>query len=169
MGDRYIDHMRATRLNRMVIEFCQKNLKEGGNLLMKIIQGPAEKELAKEAELYFKSMQRVKPTASRNVSAETYYLCYGFMQSTNKDAVEMKEMMNELDRNQDNPQAQKQIYEELFEKTKVELQQAIDEIHKRGDELPEKIQDFIKTSSVNTHINIENKMSIRERARARQQ
>jgi 23S rRNA U2552 (ribose-2'-O)-methylase RlmE/FtsJ len=51
------------------------NLRPGGNLLMKIIQGPAEKELSELAGFHFKSMQRVKPSASRNESAETYYLC----------------------------------------------------------------------------------------------
>jgi 23S rRNA U2552 (ribose-2'-O)-methylase RlmE/FtsJ len=37
MGDRFVDHMRATRLNREIIDFCEKTLKPGGTLLMKII------------------------------------------------------------------------------------------------------------------------------------
>lgn len=90
MGDRYIDHMRAVRLNRNVLEFCKKNLKHGGTLLMKIILGPAEKELSQEVDLYFKTLQRVKPTASRNVSSETYYLCHGYMQSLNEIAVKSR-------------------------------------------------------------------------------
>lgn len=42
MGDRFVDHMKAVRLNEEVIQFCRKNLMPGGNLLMKIIRGPAE-------------------------------------------------------------------------------------------------------------------------------
>jgi 23S rRNA (uridine2552-2'-O)-methyltransferase len=75
MGERFVDHMRSTNLNRTIIEFCQVALKPGGSLLMKIIQGPAEKELSEFADLYFKKLQKVKPSASRNESAETYYLC----------------------------------------------------------------------------------------------
>lgn len=92
MGDRYIDHIRAVRLNRIVLEFCDKNLRPGGTLLMKIIQGPAEKELGEEAGLLFKNVQRVKPTASRNTSSETYYLCHGFMQSQAEAAVEARRL-----------------------------------------------------------------------------
>jgi len=42
VGDKFIDHMRAIELNQLVIDFCEKNLKKGGTLLMKILQGPAE-------------------------------------------------------------------------------------------------------------------------------
>lgn len=37
MGDRFIDHMRATQLNRDIVEFCRIALKPGGTLLMKIL------------------------------------------------------------------------------------------------------------------------------------
>ena len=42
VGERFIDHMRAIQLNYMVMGFCKKNLRKGGSLLMKIMQGPAE-------------------------------------------------------------------------------------------------------------------------------
>ena len=75
MGERFVDHMRSCSLNRVIIEFCTDALKPGGTLLMKIIQGPAEKELSEFANLNFKTLQKVKPSASRNESSETYYLC----------------------------------------------------------------------------------------------
>ena len=37
VGDRFLDHMKAVYLNKMIIQFCEKTLKPGGNLLMKII------------------------------------------------------------------------------------------------------------------------------------
>ena len=37
MGDRFIDHMNAINLNALIVSLCNKNLKEGGTLLMKII------------------------------------------------------------------------------------------------------------------------------------
>ena len=45
IGERFIDHMKAVHLNSLIIKFCEKTLKPGGNLLMKIIQGPSEQEL----------------------------------------------------------------------------------------------------------------------------
>ena len=42
VGERFIDHMKAVDLNNMVVDFCEMALRPGGNLLMKIIQGPAE-------------------------------------------------------------------------------------------------------------------------------
>jgi len=56
MGERFVDHMRSTNLNKIIIEFCAIALKPGGTLLMKIIQGPAEKELSQIANLNFKSL-----------------------------------------------------------------------------------------------------------------
>ncbi len=37
VGERFVDHVRAVDLNYKVIQFCQKNLRKGGTLLMKII------------------------------------------------------------------------------------------------------------------------------------
>ena len=54
---------------------------------MKVIAGPAEKELAEMAGVHFKGLQKVKPSASRNESSETYYLCQGYGQSEDPVAV----------------------------------------------------------------------------------
>ena len=45
VGERFVDHMRAVDLNYQIINFCEKNLRKGGSLLMKIMQGPAEQKL----------------------------------------------------------------------------------------------------------------------------
>jgi 23S rRNA U2552 (ribose-2'-O)-methylase RlmE/FtsJ len=45
VGTRFVDHMKSVHLNTMMIDFCEKTLKPGGNLLMKIIMGPAEERL----------------------------------------------------------------------------------------------------------------------------
>lgn len=48
VGTRFVDHMKAVHLNQLIIGFCDKTLRPGGNLLMKIIMGPAEERLNKE-------------------------------------------------------------------------------------------------------------------------
>lgn len=45
VGTRFVDHMKAVYLNNLIVDFCDKTLKPGGNLLMKIIMGPAEERL----------------------------------------------------------------------------------------------------------------------------
>ena len=48
VGTRFVDHMKAVHLNNLIVDFCDKTLKPGGNLLMKIIMGPAEERLQKQ-------------------------------------------------------------------------------------------------------------------------
>mmetsp|Transcript_17813 Transcript_17813/g.27566 ORF Transcript_17813/g.27566 Transcript_17813/m.27566 type:complete len:125 (-) Transcript_17813:1047-1421(-) len=78
IGERFVDHIRAIHLNNVVIKFCDSTLRPGGDLLMKIIKGPAEKELMEGLDMRFKHLQQVKPAASRSQSSETYMLCRGF-------------------------------------------------------------------------------------------
>jgi|LakMenEpi03Aug12_release.lakeMendotaPanAssembly.Ray.scaffolds.fasta_scaffold3338879_1 23S rRNA (uridine2552-2'-O)-methyltransferase len=47
VGTRFVDHMKAVHLNNLILDFCGNTLKPGGNLLMKIIMGPAEERLQK--------------------------------------------------------------------------------------------------------------------------
>ncbi len=37
VGERFIDHMQASYLNKTILKFCISSLREGGTLLMKII------------------------------------------------------------------------------------------------------------------------------------
>ena len=37
IGDRFVDHMNAVYLNNLIVDFCEKTLRPGGTLLMKII------------------------------------------------------------------------------------------------------------------------------------
>ena len=56
IGDRFTDHSRACYLNQSIINFCEIALKPGGNLLMKILQGPAEKELSEFTTKFFSKL-----------------------------------------------------------------------------------------------------------------
>lgn len=98
IGDRYIDHMKAVYLNRMIVDFCQKTLKPGGNLLMKIIQGPEEQELHDHTLMHFRKTIRVKPSASRQQSAEIYYLCIDYDNSLDPVAIRTKEIQKRINK-----------------------------------------------------------------------
>lgn len=45
VGTRFVDHMQSVHLNNQIVDFCDKTLRPGGSLLMKIIMGPAEERL----------------------------------------------------------------------------------------------------------------------------
>ena len=44
VGDRFTDHGMSVKLNEAVLESCSMLLREGGTLLMKIIEGPYSKD-----------------------------------------------------------------------------------------------------------------------------
>ena len=96
VGTRFVDHMNAVNLNNQIVDFCFKTLKPGGNLLMKIIMGPAEERLQKSILMQFESVQRVKPTASRSESKEIYLLCKNYAHSKDKFASKMQEFEKKL-------------------------------------------------------------------------
>ena len=56
VGTRFVDHMQAVNLNEEIVNFCSKTLKPGGNLLMKIIMGPAESRLQESILMQFESV-----------------------------------------------------------------------------------------------------------------
>lgn len=62
----------------MTIDVCTKNLKIGGTLVMKSLNGTMEKDAFKMYKIYFKEFLRVKPRASRARSSEIYYLGKGY-------------------------------------------------------------------------------------------
>ncbi|KRX04341.1 hypothetical protein PPERSA_03581 [Pseudocohnilembus persalinus] len=82
-GDLDLDHHNITQLNNICLSISKQNLKPGGTLLMKTLQGHHEQECFKAYKQFFKQFQRVKPQASRSRSSEIYYLGRGFKMSKN--------------------------------------------------------------------------------------
>lgn len=142
IGERFVDHVRAVRLNLDIVAFCEKILKPGGNLLMKIIQGPGEQELQERTKHLFKNLQKVKPAASRSSSAETYYLLTGFEQAQTDIAKQRRELARQIDLARDNPQKLSEILEEVNNKQQDLIQEVIGEIHKQGDEIKGELKEF---------------------------
>lgn len=137
VGDRFIDHMNAVYLNKEIIKLCTTQLREGGTLLMKIIQGPAEEKLYKYATDGFEKVQRVKPNASRTESKEIYFLCTNYGASLNEMARQLKDTYDKL-RNKDewekNPVEAEKIFNEVSDTQRKIIQQNIDERHRRGED-----------------------------------
>ncbi|KAL4442318.1 hypothetical protein ABPG74_005659 [Tetrahymena malaccensis] len=77
-GDLDMDHLLIQDLNNMTIDVCTKNLKIGGTVIMKTLNGTLEKDVFRMYKIYFKEFLRVKPRASRARSSEIYYLGKGY-------------------------------------------------------------------------------------------
>ncbi|MFA6296918.1 MAG: RlmE family RNA methyltransferase [Patescibacteria group bacterium] len=72
------DQYQSILLNEKVIELAKTNLKDGGNMILKIFQGSDFNEFLAKLKKSFKKVKIFKPKASRARSSEMYLLCYEF-------------------------------------------------------------------------------------------
>lgn len=73
-GIRTIDTSRSEALADSVIELAKAELKENGNLVLKIFQGGAEERILKELRTLFVKAKAFKPKACREDSFEIYLI-----------------------------------------------------------------------------------------------
>ncbi len=73
-----VDHARQVDLARAAFSVSREVLKHGGNVLIKLFQGPELKKFQQEAALLFQWSRLLKPKASRPESSEVYFLGLGF-------------------------------------------------------------------------------------------
>jgi len=77
-GIKDIDQLRSLELVESVADFAVKFLKEDGNLLVKVFQGPGFDRLLKKLRGSFRKVKSTKPASSRKGSSEMYIVCWGF-------------------------------------------------------------------------------------------
>ncbi len=73
-----VDHIRIMALVEMVYEFCLSNLRPGGSMVAKVLQGGTENTLLQKMKKSFAKVVHFKPPASRQDSAEMYVVALGF-------------------------------------------------------------------------------------------
>lgn len=71
------DQARAMHLVELTLDFCDKHLKPGGDMLVKVFQGGDYPALRAAVSALFATLVVRKPAASRDRSAETYLLARG--------------------------------------------------------------------------------------------
>lgn len=76
-GNRTVDTGRSYNLAEDVLNFALKNLKPGGNLVIKIFQGGDEHQLIDIMRTEFKTAKIFKPKASRKESFEVFLVGTG--------------------------------------------------------------------------------------------
>jgi 23S rRNA (uridine2552-2'-O)-methyltransferase len=76
-GNRTVDTAASHELAVAVIELALGSLREGGAVVLKILQGGGERELLDRLRGHFRKARTLKPRASRSGSTETYLLGMG--------------------------------------------------------------------------------------------
>ena len=77
-GHRQTDHLKIMALAEAAFEFAKDVLKPGGAFLAKVLRGGTEGEILKVMKQHFTTVKHVKPSASREDSAELFVLALGF-------------------------------------------------------------------------------------------
>ena len=76
-GNRTIDHHGSVRLCHTALDIAATLLRPRGNLVMKVLEGEAYKELLDRCESCFAGAKGFKPKASRAISTEMFVVCTG--------------------------------------------------------------------------------------------
>ena len=74
-GTRTIDHHGSIRLCHTALDIAATLLRSGGNLVMKVLEGEAYRELLDRCEASFSVAKGFKPKASRAISTEMFVVC----------------------------------------------------------------------------------------------
>ena len=86
------DHARSVDLCMYAVSVCDRVLKKGGKMVVKVFMGDMMDSLVKELESRFVSVKIHSPAASRETSSEMYIISKGFLASKN---VKLKEIAEE--------------------------------------------------------------------------
>jgi 23S rRNA (uridine2552-2'-O)-methyltransferase len=78
MGIADVDHDRSMGLVDLAVDFAERELRPGGDLLLKVFQGREFQSLVARLRRDFESVKLRKPKASRARSAELYVLARGY-------------------------------------------------------------------------------------------
>ena len=74
-GSRDTDHYGSMRLCNLVLDLAATRLSPGGDLVMKMFEGPGSVDLLNRARDMFETVRSAKPKASRSVSREMFVVC----------------------------------------------------------------------------------------------
>lgn len=73
-GIKVRDQTRSYELAERAVDICEKHLKQGGNLVIKVFEGPDLKALSDRMRQIFLKLERIRPDSTRQTSTEIYYV-----------------------------------------------------------------------------------------------
>jgi 23S rRNA (uridine2552-2'-O)-methyltransferase len=100
-GEYTLDHARSVHLARMAFETALELLAPGGDLAVKVFEGPDLDDLRSEMEREFEYVRAIHPDASRDASSELYLVAKGRLTAPVREgdelAVEIEDVGSEGD------------------------------------------------------------------------
>ena len=87
-GDPFGDHHRSMRLCHDLLDRSANWLKPGGNLVMKVFEGEAYRDLLDRVQNEFEKGKGFKPKASRTESVEMFVVAHGYQGSSEDEETE---------------------------------------------------------------------------------
>ena len=83
-GNHAVDAARSAELVTAVLDLVRGHLREGGNLVAKVLQGEELPDLLALARRCFTRVRTAKPAASRGTSSETFLLAFEYFAGQRK-------------------------------------------------------------------------------------
>lgn len=77
-GNWTLDHSRQISLATLAFEIAKKILKEDGSFIVKVFMGEESTAFYETLKKEFKTVKHFRPKATRQQSAEEYFVCMGF-------------------------------------------------------------------------------------------
>jgi 23S rRNA (uridine2552-2'-O)-methyltransferase len=78
-GEYTVDHARSVHLARQAFDVARDLLAPGGDLVVKMFDGPDLADLRSDVEADFEYVRSIRPDASRDSSSELYLVAKGFL------------------------------------------------------------------------------------------
>ena len=77
-GSRDTDHFRSVSVCHLAMDLCPRWLRDGGTLVMKVLEGSAMPQLLATTREQFERVKPFKPEASRKESTEIFVIAHGY-------------------------------------------------------------------------------------------
>ena len=91
-------------------------------------------------------------------------MCQNFGESKDKLAQRLQDLNRQMEAVKDSDQAnQQEVFDEMNKMHASLLQELINESHRQGVDVPDKLQEQLKNSPIGSKLTLQNRMSLREK------
>ncbi len=170
IGIKDSDIARAIDLNKVVINYAFKYLKQDGHLIIKAFEGKGSNEIQEILKKQFMKVNKFKPSSSRSESAENYLICLFYKQISQEDKEENILKSSNIEMNKIEQNAKLDLLNKKFDKMigktpdNYSKEDEIENAKHKSQIIKNKIDEidfqFTQMDEISKAIEIENKLSL---------